>query len=257
MFEARLKQANILKKIVDAIRDLVNEANFDVSSTGMQLQAMDTSHVSLVALLLKGSEFDHYRCDRSLSLGLNLASLTKVLKCSANDDIVTLKAADDGDKLTFVFESTNQDRISEFDLKLMDIDSEQLGIPDAKYSSVIEMPSGEFQRIMRDMGTIGDSITINCSKEAVKFAATGDIGEANVTIRQNSNVDSEDDAVTISLSEPVSLNFAVRYLNMFTRATPLSSRVTLSLQQDKPLVVEYKIDEVGYIRFYLAPKIDD
>jgi proliferating cell nuclear antigen len=68
-------------------------------------QAMDTSHVSLVSLLMRDDGFEFYRCDRSLSLGLNLASITKVLKCAGNDDIITLKAEDQGDSLTLMFES--------------------------------------------------------------------------------------------------------------------------------------------------------
>ena len=53
------------------------------------------------------------------------------------------------------------------------------------------------------------------------------------------------------------MTFAMRYLNFFTKATPLSGTVTLSLSKDVPLVVEYKIAEYGYVRYYLAPKIDD
>jgi hypothetical protein len=33
---------------------------------------MDSSHVSLVALQLKAEGFELYRCDRNISLGLNL-----------------------------------------------------------------------------------------------------------------------------------------------------------------------------------------
>ena len=36
-----------------------------------------------------------YRCDRSLSMGMNLASMSKILKCAANDDIITVKAQDE------------------------------------------------------------------------------------------------------------------------------------------------------------------
>ena len=53
------------------------------------------------------------------------------------------------------------------------------------------------------------------------------------------------------------LTFALRYLNFFTKATPLSSSVTLSMSKDVPLVVEYRIGDMGYIRYYLAPKIED
>lgn len=41
------------------------------------------------------------------------------------------------------------------------------------------------------------------------------------------------------------------------QATSLSKTVTLSICNDVPLVVEYKVGDVGHIRYYLAPKIDD
>lgn len=44
---------------------------------------------------------------------------------------------------------------------------------------------------------------------------------------------------------------------MFTKATPLSTTVTLSFSKDVPLLVEYKISDMGYVRYYLAPKIDE
>lgn len=105
MFEARLKQASLLKKILEAIKELVTDANFDCNSNGISLQAMDSSHVSLVAMLLRSDGFDHYRCDRNLALGINLNSMSKIIKCASNDDSVTLKAEDTGSALTFMFES--------------------------------------------------------------------------------------------------------------------------------------------------------
>ena len=73
MFEARLVQGSLWKKIIDAIKDLLNEAKWEVNGTGITLQAMDSSHVSLVSLNMKGDGFDDYRCDRNLQLGINLS----------------------------------------------------------------------------------------------------------------------------------------------------------------------------------------
>lgn len=61
----------------------------------------------------------------------------------------------------------------------------------------------------------------------------------------------------IEMNEPVSLSFALRYMNSFTKATPLSETVTISLSSELPVVVEYKVAEMGYIRYYLAPKIEE
>jgi proliferating cell nuclear antigen len=112
-------------------------------------------------------------------------------------------------------------------------------------------------RLCRDLSSIGDTVVISVTKDGVKFATSGDIGQANVTVRQNTTVDKEEEMVCVELQEPVSLTFALRYLNSFTKATPLSSQVILSMSKDLPVVVEYKIEDMGYVRYYLAPKIED
>jgi len=253
-----MTEGGMLKKITEAMKDLVTEANFDCSSTGISLQAMDSSHVSLVGLLLRADGFDHYRCDRNISLGINLSSMSKVLKCCNNDDIVTLKADDQADTMTFMFENQAQDRISDFELKLMDIDSEHLGIPDTDYKCSVKMPASDFQRICKDLSILGDTVTIAVGKEGVKFSVQGELGSGNMTMRSQTSVDTkEEDQVEVNFDEPVALNFALRYLNFFTKATPLSGTVVLSLSKDVPLVVEYRLEELGHIRFYLAPKIED
>lgn len=103
MFEARLIQGSVLKKIIDAIKDIVTEINLDCSSTGerereeekplitphflpspslslpslsspsgISVQAMDNSHVCLVLIELGSDGFEPYRCDRNITLGLAL-----------------------------------------------------------------------------------------------------------------------------------------------------------------------------------------
>lgn len=179
MLEARLQQAKLLKSLLEAVRELVTECNFECNDTGIALQAMDNSHVALVAMLLRSDGFDPYRCDRNLPLGINLASLSKILKCARNDDILTIKADDNGDVLSLVFESKGKsskqkicelvifntrfflyidsDKISEYDLKLMDIDSEHLGIPETSYEAVVSMSSVRFQEICRDLQGLSES----------------------------------------------------------------------------------------------------
>jgi len=257
MFEARLIQGSLLKKTLDSIKDLLKEATWDCSDSGIQLQAMDNSHVSLVSVLLRHDGFDKFRCDRQLSMGMNLDSMSKILKCAANDDIITVKAQDQADNVTFMFESPNQEKVSDYEMKLMNLDQEHLGIPETDYACVIKMPAGEFARVVRDLSQFGESVVISCTKEGVKFSAAGDIGVGNIKLAQTANVDKEEEAVTIEMQEPVTLTFATRYLNMFTKASCLSPQVSLSMSPDVPLVVEYNIADFGHIRYYLAPKIED
>ncbi|KZF25908.1 proliferating cell nuclear antigen [Xylona heveae TC161] len=250
-------KANLLKKVVDAIKDLVQDCNFDCNDSGIALQAMDNSHVALVSMMLKAESFSPFRCDRNIALGINLTSLTKVLRCAQNEDILTLKAEDAPDVVNLVFESSESDRISEYDIKLMDIDQEHLGIPETEYAATISMPSVEFQRICRDLMALSESVSIEATKEGVKFACTGDIGSGSVTLRSHSNVDNPDLNVNIDLSEPVALTFSLKYLVNFCKASGLSGTVKLCLSNEVPLLVEYALAGSSYLRFYLAPKIGD
>jgi len=256
MFEATLAEASVLKKVLDAIKDLVTEANFDCNTEGISLQAMDTSRVALVSFFLQADGFAEYRCDRSLSLGINLNSLTKIMKCANSDDRVTIKADDGAATATFTFESPSSERVSQFTLKLMEINQQRLGIPQTDYKATVSMSSAEFQRISRDLSMIGDSVTLAVKKDSILFSVTGDIGEGNICLRQGGSAD-RGDVTVVDCSEPVTANFALKYFNNFTKATALSNTVTLQLFPGLPLNVQYKMDELGFIRFYLAPKLDD
>jgi len=264
MLEVQFAKSVTLKKIVDAISGLATEVNFDGTSSGLTVQAMDSAHVSLIVMLLKADSFADYRVDRNVTLGLNLGSLQKILKVAGNDDTVTIKANDnDSDTVTFVFENENRNKCSTFQLKLTSIDQDKLGIPDTEYKAVVTMPAGEFQRIVASMGSLGDTVSIGVAKEGVSFSVTGDIGSGSTLIKRNGS--SDDEAVTIVNEEEVTLTFAVRYLSLFTKATSLATQVKLSMSPEVPLLVNYPIivegeekkKEGGYIRFFLAPKIED
>ena len=110
MFESKLAKSLILKKVLDSIKDLVSEASWECTESGMSLQAMDTSHVSLVTVNLNSDGFRKFRCDRNMMLGMNLVNLAKILKCSSNDDKLTLQAgySDDSDKIKLIFEAPSK-----------------------------------------------------------------------------------------------------------------------------------------------------
>ena len=257
MFEATISKAVILKKIIEAIKELVTDAKFECTASGVSLQAMDNAHVSLVALLLRSEGFETYRCDRSISLGLNLDSLAKVLKAAGSDDSVTIRAEEEADTVTFTFSSKNEKKVSTFELKLLEIEVDALGIPETEYDSVVRFPASEFQRICQNLGTWGESVLISTTKKGIKFSVEGEIGSGNVVLKQDTNADEPDQGTSIQLNKPVSLTFALQKLSAFTKATSLSVVVALSLSTDVPLSVEYAIKDMGFIRYYLAPKIEE
>jgi proliferating cell nuclear antigen len=53
---------------------------------------------------------------------------------------------------------------------------------------------------------------------------------------------------TVELGEPVSLTFALRYLNSFAKAASLASQVQLSMTKELPVVVEFTISDMGHLK---------
>lgn len=201
--------------------------------------------------------FSSYRCDRTIPLGLNIDSLMKVLKSANSNDVLTLRAEDNGDVLTLVFEdANNSDRISEYNIKLMNIDQDHLSIPDTEYTTTIKMPSSEYQRIARDLSVLSESMTISASKEGARFFSEGEFGSGSISLKPTSDLSDDEKSIEISAEEPVSLGFNMKYLLQTCKAGSLAPRVFLYMSPGIPILVSYKLPS-GHLNFYLAPKISD
>ncbi|CAK9027131.1 unnamed protein product [Durusdinium trenchii] len=233
--EAHLQHASLLKKVAESMKDLCKDVNFDCSEKGIEVQCMDSSHVALVSVLLRESAFAEFKCDRPVSLGMNIDSLTKILKMTGSDD-----------------------RIADFDLKLMQIESEHMEIPEQHYKVVAKLPSSEFQKVCRDLKEFGETIQITGSKEGLKFMVQGDLGSGNVMLKPREG-EKPEEKVSLTVHEPVTATFALRYLVNFAKAEKLCGSVELGLSPDAPLLVKYDLEtaDKGHMQFYLAPKIDE
>jgi len=255
--EAHLQQAVLLKKVVDAIKDLCKDVNFDCSEKGIQVQSMDSSHVALVSLLLRESAFSEFKCERPMSLGMNVESLSKILKMCSPHDTLKIRWNSGADTVSFQCEG-GEDRIADFDLKLMQIESEHMEIPEQHYKVSVKLPSSEFQKICRDLREFGETMQIKASKEGITFSVQGDVGSGNVLLKPRA-ADKPEDKVTLTVHEPVTATFALRYLVNFSKAAPLCGSVELGLGADAPLLVKYDLEnsDNGHMQFYLAPKIDE
>jgi len=245
MFSAELK-AKVLKTIVDAVSELSESIVFDITETGIRAQSMDSSHVSLSFLSLKAEGFNSYNFEKHYNIGISLVSLLKILKCSSGEDNVLLKLEDE-DKM--ILEISDGSSKSEFELRLMEIDEEMLSIPQMEECCEIKMPSSKFQKIVRNMCAMGEDCMITVNKDKLMFTSSGD------TIKINSIYENKDD---VSFKGHIRSRYSLRYMQMFTKATPLSTGVIINLPEGAPMVVKYET-EGGLIglTYYLAPKIED
>lgn len=240
MFQVHLKNASTFKSIIEAIKDLVDEANFNVNSDGIQLRSMDNSHVALCWLTLEASGFDSFSCDCPQSIGFSISSLSKIMKCASKTDEMILEYHDD-DFLEISFKGEEDG--SSFKLKLIEIDADSLTINDFEFTNVLTLDSTRFKKIVGNLSSFGDTIGVHVQEKSVTFSIDGEIGQGSVTLDTEEN-------------EQLSQSFSIGLVEKFTKATGLSKQVVIQLGNGVPALFQYKF-EGGHVQYYLAPKYTD
>merc|ERR1711988_1174796 len=122
------------------------------------------------------------------------------------NDSLKIRYANDADHISFQCENPDDDRIADIDLKLMEIESEQMEIPPQQYVVVARLPSSEFLKLCRDLKEFGETIQISASKEGLRFSVQGDVGSGNVMLKPR-DAEKEEDKVSLTVHEPVSAAF--------------------------------------------------
>jgi len=256
ILEIQTVQSNVIKILCDVLKETLNDVNICFDENGMRVMAMDGSHVALIHIKLYADRFEYYQCDHKMFVGLNMSNLYKLIKTVTNLDSLTFFVNEDN-RHEFCIRIENSDKNSSttFNLKMLDIDEQEIRIPDVHMESVISMPSNDFQRICRDMQNIADHVTITARSDKLQLNCTGDfasqetvIGEANHGLVFSSTTDPE---------RKVSGKFSLKYINLFTKSTNLSNTLELFLKKDYPFMMKYDVANLGDLMFCLAPSIED
>ena len=97
------------------LKDLLTDVNVVFDEHGMRMLAMDGARVALVHVKLNGTDIEQYECSQRYTLGVNLASLYKLLKGIGNNDTVCFKILDSAlDELILTLENADKNQRTEW-----------------------------------------------------------------------------------------------------------------------------------------------
>lgn len=243
-------QASSIKILFDSLKDILNDVNLFFSEGGIKMQAMDGAHAALVFLKLTADKFEKFHCPNRIVTGVNMSSVSKLIKTVSTTDIITFSMIG-SDRLTITITNSQKKSVSRSVLNLLDINEDTYEIPDVKYDSVIQMPSNDLQKICRDLSNIGDVVKITSRESVLEFSSEGDFASQSVTIG-----DTTDGLIHTTNGSPVSENFSLKFMNMFTKSSSLSQTVEMYLKKDTPMILVYKVGNLGRVQYALAPKVD-
>ena len=161
LFEVSTVQAGAVRTMVEALKEILTEANLEFDAQGIKIMAVDETHTVLVYLRLHADRFEKYFCPAKHVLGVNMIYLFKLIKTMGNNDNLTLYLpASNPNKLGIRMENSEKSTVTNYFLKLFDTDVEDIQIPNLNFTSIIHMPSVDLQKICRDMNALGEKLDV-------------------------------------------------------------------------------------------------
>jgi proliferating cell nuclear antigen len=204
--------------------------------------------VSLVDMFLSADNFEEYQCNEPIVAGINVTNMFKLLKFITNNDTLDMEITT-REYINLHIKNVVKQSDTRFQLKLLDINEDQIEVPNIEMSVSTMMASIEFQRICRDMHNLASDIDITRNNDQFVIKCSGDFANQETTIQ------CIDDSNFVGC---LSGTYSLKYMNLFTKATSMCSSVQIMQEnENRFLVLRYNVANLGELKFYLASKSSD
>jgi len=247
MFRFSLSEIKIWRSVIDAISEIIDEANFVATPEGLSLRAMDPSHVAMVEVELPKSFFDDYECEENINIGVNLDEFRKILRRGSAKDRLSLEVTSDR-KLKIIF-SNKAER--SFSIPLLDIAGEEIASPSIEFNVYGRLASEVFEDAIKDASLISDYVKISADGDFLKISASGERGDVEVKLSEASG-----SLIELNVKEPSSSTYSLNYLEDLVKASRASEILVLEFSTDMPLKLSFELPNEGRITYYLAPRVE-
>lgn len=244
------------RTLMTALKDILLETNITFEADGMRIINMDKSHTILVHLYLPAKNFENYECLKDkIIIGVNMFHLFKLINTIETDETLTIyiENADyvDGivSYLSLKYENGDIKQCKTQKLRLIEPDPEELQYPDVTFSSIINMPSSDFQKIIRDLTVISDKLEIKSVGNEVIFKCSGPFASAEIHRAESTGMtfSQKPDSTKVIQGE-----FSLKNLGYFIKCTNLCNLIEVYLENDLPLAVKYDVASLGALKLCVA-----
>jgi len=240
-------QTGVFKSIFEVLKDVLIDVSLCFTEEGCEILCLDDAQVAVVQVMLRASEFEDYECHKQTVVGVNATQMYRLLKSIGSSDVLEMRVTDD---FTLEIRSTNpvKKSRSRFNLKILDINNEDVdlnGITESVARTTFS--SLDLQKMCREYQHLSKVVNVLRDPGVIRFCIEGDFAS------QVTEFDIDDDSfVGEGFEDP----FALRYLNLFMKASSMSPNVTLLHYGARmPLVLEFSASSLGFMRFYTAPRV--
>lgn len=242
MFQAKIK-SDTLKRVVEVISTLVDEAKFSISDEGISVKAVDPAHVAMVNLKLGKDAFEEYEATE-MELGIDITKFKDVLGLAKANDIISIRHDEERNRLVINIENITRQ------MALVDT----AGMSDSKVPTLdlpvkVVVRTQELKQGIKASKSISDHITLITTPNGFELISEGDTDSVNLKLPK-------DLLEELECEEKVKSMFSLDYFSNMIQSIN-SELLTLNLGSDYPIKLEFEIaDGNGSVNFLLAPRIE-
>jgi len=239
----KIDNPKLFSEIISIISELVLEVRLKVNKDGLSIVAIDPANAAMVSFKLPNTAFSEFEIENPEVLGISLESLKAVLRRIKVGSVLVITKGDNELKLQII------DKIQrEFNLALINVESEEKEVPNLEFTTKIEMSSIDFAEAIEDCAVVADACTFYTEANKFVIYARGSLNSFKSEF-------SSDELFLESVHDKTKSKYSLEYLQKMIKATKVSDKVKINFSADYPLKLEF-ITPFIELSFILAPRVE-
>jgi proliferating cell nuclear antigen len=245
--------------------------NLQFEKTRLYIQSMDKSHICLSSINISSTWFSSYSIEETTNISLDSTNFAIMMSYALKHSKMEIKFEDESSDIIFINLSSNSDTLLVepttkvkskkgkeiqnkfdhfFELGLIDVEQDTLGIPDVDYDVEFSMKSDNFVELINELMVFGTNLNILCSEDILEFNASGDAGKLKVNIPIDDLTE-----YAIAEGETLDISYSLNHIGKMCLSNKLGQYVSLSISTEYPMAIKYDLGDDSSVAFYIAPKI--
>ena len=248
ILRAKTTDGYAMKVLIDLLQCNIKNGNFKLSKDGIDLRMIDSQKKILVDLTLKQENFQifNYTLDKDICVGINLLHMHKMLKSIKKKDSIELFMEKGKDLLGVKVVPRDSNRTTTSYINTQIIQNLEITLPTG-YDKSHLISSSEYQKMCKDMNSIGTTMGIVCGDNYIKFNCC----DNNVYKREVCFGEIYDDkSPSVEYNEVYDTDQLYRIIKL----SGMSQQMNVYAKPNLPLLIKARIGLIGDIHLYIKNK---
>lgn len=246
MLKIEFEDARNWLDLLDAIRDIVEEAVFIATQEGLSLRAMDSARVAMVDLKLPVVFFPDYKIEKEdVKFAISVADMIKSLKGTKKGYKLVIELGEENLlRLSFIGKGKHV-----FEFPLLDITAESLPSLKLKFEAHIKIETDIIGNAIKNLEKFSDYVTFRANSEKLILSGRSEKGRAASEFLK-------DELISLEVENESVASYSTEYLLNILGKSELSEVTLLEFGNRVPLKVTYGLAGEGEISYFLAPRTE-